>query len=376
MEDTQKLELETLMKTADKRPRPVLLYKGMTPGEFVSVCLYGRFVEIFSVALVKLGADRTWPDEREWQECCNLSGALHDGIIFALAERYYEPGLFWVLAERMCEQTYVMEEFAKRVEKKDIGKHLLLIPWLLKTDGDLSRVDQILQVDKIKPYEKRQKDFTADDLKEEAREKVLTVMKTHANINPTALPRYPLQLHPDIQNLWDSWMAAAWKQGIEKSFGEIKAALTLDDETLKQKSRDHLRNLFETAERRDNILAGKENFPESGPENWRANQDFSDFASANRKEEIYNQVHSEIAGPEKYMQRIQDENEEDRRLNAAYEYASNRWGEEKGRIYLDTLSQEDGTVEKAARAVGVRREMGHRYKKELKMMLSKKKPQK
>ena len=88
------------------------------------------------------------------------------------------------------------------------------------------------------------------------------------------------------------------------------------------------------------------------------------------------EVNARIATPEEYVLRHEHEAEQAKKAARAYDFAESRWGPEKGRAYLDALSKDGGTVKEAGRAAGISREMGHRYKKELKMVLSKKNPEK
>ena len=253
MTEDLKTDLKNLMITADKRSRPILPYHTMTPEEFVTAWFYGRFVEIFSVGLIKLGADRSWPNKSEWLECAELSGALDDRIILALAQRYYEPALFWVIAERMCEQTYIMEELVRRTEGKEIVKNLLVLPVALNFAPDSSRIEKLLRVDKLKPFVTRENEYEASDVKQLGLAKVAEMVHAAREMNPISLPPYPLKLHPEIQNAWDGWMAEAWRQGMEKAFREIKAGLSLNDEAIRQKAREPIRNLFDTTTRRKEI---------------------------------------------------------------------------------------------------------------------------
>jgi len=44
---------------------------------------YGRFVEIFSLALVELGANQKWPvGQREWQEVAERSDNLTPDVLW------------------------------------------------------------------------------------------------------------------------------------------------------------------------------------------------------------------------------------------------------------------------------------------------------
>jgi hypothetical protein len=252
LDEKRERELKTMMTTADKRPRAVLPYESMTPEEFVAVWFYGRLVETFSVALVEVGARRKWPVGNEWKKLLEISGFLTPDLIFELAEKYYEPDLFWVLVERMCEQTYVMEELARRIEGKEIGKNLLLLPVALMIEPRLS-VEKLLHVDKLKPFAGRENEYEAADLKQTGFEKTAEMFDAEREMKSIPLPPYPLKLRTDVQNAWNGWMAEAWRQGMEKAFREIKAGLSLDDETIRQKSRDHIRNLFHTTTRRKKL---------------------------------------------------------------------------------------------------------------------------
>ena len=363
-----KRQLETMMRAADVRPRPLLNYVGMTPEEFVTVWFYGRFVEIFSVALVEVGGRGNLPVEREWQKICELSGDLLPDVLFGLAQKYYERALFWVLCERMCEQTYLMEELAKRIEGKEIGTNLVLLPVALRDDTGLSHVEKLLRVDKLEPFAGRERDYEAGDLKQMALEKALATISAERGINRMPLPPYPLILRPDIQNAWDSWMAEAWKQGMQKAFGEIKAGLTLDDETIRQKTREHIRNLWDTTTRRHDILEGKEGFPAEGNAACRADWDWTETAADARKAEVQSETTGDIPTPEESITEREQGTE-------AYNYVKRRWGEQ-GRRFLDELIATGGNVTAGSRAAGVSRMTGNRWRNDIKIELSKKTPAK
>jgi hypothetical protein len=366
MVQDHKLDLEAKIAAASARPRPVLNYDGMTLEEFVRVWFYGRFVEMFSVALVELGANQNWSVGREWQTISEVSGELTENVLFALADKYYEPALFWVLCERMYEQICVMEELAKRIEGKAIGTNLILIPAALRLHPDLSRVEKSLQVDKLTSF--RERDYEADDLKQMALEKAVATINGGRGINRIPLPAYPVKLRPDIQSAWDTWMAEAWKQGMQNAFGEIKAGLTLDDETIIQKTREHIRNLWDTTTRRHDILQGKEGFPEDGSAACQAEWDWTRAAAHNRQEEIQTETVGEIPTPEDSVT--------ERELGAeAYNYVKSRWGEQ-GRVFLDNLIASDGNVAAASKAAKVSRVTGTEWRNQIEIELSKKNPTK
>jgi hypothetical protein len=93
-------------------------------------------------------------------------------------------------------------------------------------------------------------------------------------------------------------------------------------------------------------------------------------------EAIHAEVNTRTATPEEYLLRIEGETREAKAVTLAYEHVASRIGEEDGKTFLDILQGEKGkgTVTNASKSIGRRREMGHRYLKELKMTLSRKIP--
>jgi hypothetical protein len=331
MIEDRKAERVSMMVAADTRPRPVLAYREMSPEEFVVAWFFGRFVEMFAIALVYLGTNKTWPGASDWRKVSETSGDITPELLFKLADQYYERGLFWVLCERMCEQTYVMEELNKRLENHEIGVNLVLIPQTLKLDGDLSRVHRRLKIDNVKPYPGKEKHYDTNDIKAVGVDKAFRAIKDHTLGNRLPLPPFPLRLAPFAQNIWDTWMTEAWEQGIANAFGEIIAALSVDDEELRQKSRDQVRELFRDSKQYDEVFVNQEGF--------------------------HVDDHAPITSPEERVEVIQ-------RVEKAYQDAEDRWGE-KGRAFVDNLIATESVTE-TARAIEISRKTGHEWRNQLK----------
>jgi hypothetical protein len=238
-----------------------------------------------------------------------------------------------------------MEELARRIEGKEIGKNVVLLPVALMIEPPLSQVEKLLHVDKLKPFADRENEYEAADLKQVGLEKALETINAERALKSIPLPPYPLKLHPDIQNAWDRWMSEAWRQGMEKAFREIKAGLTLDDETIRQKSRDQIRELFKKTSRRDQVISLTS----------LADEDVTDGYSATT---------ARIPAPH--------ESKMEREIGAdAYDYVINRY-EEAGRRFLDALIANKGNIAAASNVAGFSRPTGHKIKKELQIRISKK----
>ncbi len=380
MTEDQRQQLEGILDAATSRARPLLDYASMSEEQFVFLWHYMRCVEWFSVFLAAKGAylkrGQQMPQEAMDEMC---DAPLTREKVLKLAEWYYEPGLFLVLAECMSEEPYVISEIDRKLPNRQITKNLVILPLTAGAQGDLSLVEKLLRVDKIKAFPSRYREYDSDDLKQQAHLKTLETIEEESKIKFVALPPYPLPLsHPEIKQIWETDMAEAWKREIEKSMGKIKAALLLKDEDLRQKVRDHVRNFWETTKRRKGFFEGTEDFPEHDPDAWRADWDFSKTAAKRRIREIESETTTRTLNPEEHLEEQQTQREALKQTlkltTRAYEIAMKRPGK-KAKIFIDKLTA-GKTTTAAADAAGISRRTGERIKEAIRETPPSKTPKK
>ena len=135
------------MDAATSRARPRFDYASMPAEEFVIIWSYMRCVTWFSVFLVARGAGRDLRQpSKELDEMCEAP--LRREKVLGLAEWYYEPGLFLVLAECMSEEPYLIKELDRKLPNRQITKNVTLIPETTGADGDVSQVFKALTKDR------------------------------------------------------------------------------------------------------------------------------------------------------------------------------------------------------------------------------------
>jgi hypothetical protein len=253
--------------------------------------------------------------------------------------------------------------------------------WLPK---GLSDYHKLLEIEKLQSYSPAERDDATADLRSEATTRAVEFFTRRGEtIKVRERPGMPLPVMPTEwgvpppnQPRWEVWHREMLSLFIEALCQDYLSLFVGGVDRVKEFARQHLRNEWKTRDRRKTIMEGTEKFPKKrGPDLTRAEWDFSETSAKRRREEIAEEIQARLPNPEEYLQRAQDEQEELRNVAATYEYAQSRWGKEEGQKFIDTI-KEGGTTKEAAQAIGISREMGHRYKKELKTALSKKNPQK
>ena len=123
------------------------------------------------------------------------------------------------------------------------------------------------------------------------------------------------------------------------------------------------------AERRKQIVKGRDKFPETGPGSWRAEWDFSRTASTARAGEIAAETNRCLMNPEEWLAAKQRDAAKSRHSDHAYAIAIKRSGK-KGGVFLDAL-KEGKNVSDAAAAAGLNRRTATRIKEAIREALSK-----
>ena len=143
MNEKQRRELDAISDAAALRRRPVIDYGRMSPREFVLTSSAVRTVEIFSTLLVEAGASRAGRiSDHERGEIVRLSDPplteeetldpvkqlpVRDKLS-KLANYYFEPELFWILAECMSERPYFIAEWSRRRRDHPLAVDLFIVP--------------------------------------------------------------------------------------------------------------------------------------------------------------------------------------------------------------------------------------------------------
>ena len=368
--DTRKA-LAAILDAAASRARPVRNYAQMPAEEFVIIWHYLICVRTFSVMLLESGVSRSrgqMISNRELHEIDKISQPpITRENILGLAEWYFEPGLFWVFAELMCEEPHIINELERRLSDRRITKNLVITRLTVGVKGNIPLVKKLLKIDKIQAFPTTDRAIESADLKQQALLKALDAIDEESKIRFVPFPPYPLLLRPDIRQVWETEVAESWKREMESSLGKIKAGLLLKDEVLQQKVREHLRNFWDTIKGRKTVFAGRENFPFEGPEAWRADWDHEPHAKRSRQEEIQSEVHPK---PDEKVKTAPDISA--RMFEVLKEVQKQkRWGKKAIKAFRYYL---DGKTEKeASRLAGIDPRAFRNYKAKLKKIFASKK---
>lgn len=372
MIDSQRVELDAILHSSAARPRPALKYDRMSAEEFVIVWTYQRCVTIFSVLAVVAGVCRTRGVEIPDKEITAIMNIAEPTLaqpgIIRLAEKYYEPGICWVLAECMDEQPHVIEELENRMRGRRIGKYLAVAPSILGKGIDVTplrnflcqhpRIKRLLQpFDVWAPIREpegwsdslpkfRENEHELGDLQSRSLTKACELVRA-ASVAPAeewlALPPYPLQLRSDVQNLWDTTIAEVYRSYIENNAPIIAAGLSIDDAAVVEKVKADLRNFWQTDKRRQHALS-------------REAANFHDHEDSFRVD--WAEIISVPPTPESRIEAYQDQREILESTKRAYRIAMKRSGP-KGRNFLDGLKT-GLTVTEAASAARINTRTGNR----------------
>lgn len=252
MNQDQRRQLDGILDAAASRARPRLDYTSMRVKDFLWLWTYMRAVETFSLMLVEAGscrnqdgfADAKREEIRQLLEPPFTRQDILDPVkqlpvrerLLRVAELYYEPGIFQVLAECEYERPCIVAEISRRRQNHEIATEAVIVPLTTGELGDVSVARS--------PQTEIPTDFGIDDFKQEVFLRVWKATEKKTGMLAAPLPPYPLPLRRDMREIWDTHMRQVWEQE-QRSLGKIATAWTLDGQVL----RDDLRRLFETETR-------------------------------------------------------------------------------------------------------------------------------
>lgn len=271
------------------------------------------------------------------------------------------------------EEKLIGKELERRCKDKEVGA--ALIASQLGIPHAVQQMERLMQVDRIQGFNPlREED--SNDIKNSAWERAL---RLYVLFSKNYGAKYQVEFL-SMLSMSDkerkicgriAQIAGTIQEDMHRRFGPVLAG---EVEVIPAKVRDYRREKWRTIKRRKMILRGSEDFPDKGPESWRAEWDFSKTAAEGRQKEIDPEVNARISSPEEYRLRLDDENQELKLDLYAYEIAMKRAGK-KGLVYLDGLKAGKTSMD-AAREAGISRRTGERIKEAIRQTPPSKTPEK
>jgi hypothetical protein len=182
-------------------------------------------------------------------------------------------------------------------------------------------------------------------------------------------PSFPLPLDELERKAWDALLEESWSSSLQAAFGKVVPLLRGDAKSIGNRVDNFLNGARRKAKRRKQIVKGRDEFPETGPESWRAEWDFSRTASIARAGEIVAETNRRLFNPEEWLAAKQRDEAKSRHSDRAYAIAIKRSGK-KGGVFLDAL-KEGKNVSDAATAAGINRRTATRIKEAIREALPK-----
>jgi hypothetical protein len=376
-------EFRALLGQVASFPRPFLDYSKLSNATFADIQFARRLMEVQSFFMAHFRATGKLPaTEKDIGHILVASMNLTPTGLAALYCGCSDTAIVSLLAHLKIEELFIGAELEKRLGDKRIGTVMILVPFFegSKPIDKWQWLTNELGTDKIK-YHGRDRAKENHDLRVDS---VMRALEMAANLEapsyePGPLPPFPLDLHPAERSFWNTGLAKAWRRGHETLRKGVIPVLDGDAEHISRSAANYPSDERKKARLRWKMLHGINRAPASAAKGeketveaqraaWRAEWDISELAAKEihpNTEAIHAEVNAKIGTPEDSMA--------EREIGAeAYDYALSRLGE-RGRQFLDELIASEGNVSVAAKAAGISRVTGHKWRTELQILLSKNK---
>jgi hypothetical protein len=379
MDQAKQNEFFSILNQVADIPRPRLDYSTLSNATLAGCEFIRRLMEIQGFFMAHHRVTGKVPvNRKDLEHLLVLSMNLTPLRLAAIYNACSDAALVSLLADLEVEELFLGVEIERRLADKRIGTVMILAPFFEGSNpiDKWQWLTKELGADKIK-YRGRDRAKENHDLRVDL---VMRALKKAATLEapsyePGPLPPFPLDLHPAERSFWNTGLAKVWRRGHKTLRKGLITILNGDAEDISRSAANYPGDEGKKARRRWEMLHGIKRSPVDKSEAWRTKWDISELAAKEPihpdTETINAEVNARISTPHEYLLRNEYENGEMKDASLAYEYAERRWGKE-GRAFLDTLSQEKGTVTDAARAAGRSRKTAHKRLKELRKHLSKK----
>jgi hypothetical protein len=308
------------------------------------------------------------PHAETVQHCFTLIKGEPKWRLLQISSKSYQPRDLLLLYFRLLVLDDLHEELCKRTPGP-VGRALIQIS---KTADNPLLV--ALRIDSLRDFENNdsRKKNNSDDLRNDVVRKfferfkamrVNAVSNRRAVLVPEIIGR-PSKLYGPKWSDWEQ-IEAHLMASTEAFFD---AVLSGDIERIPEALRNWYREIFRKRKRHEDILQGREDFSERGPESWREDWDLAERAATYRWEDISSETSGNIPGPE-------DELAEREIRARAYHHVLSRWGN-RGVRFLDELIASEGNVLVASEAAGISRPTGHKWRIEIRKLVPEGNPSK
>jgi hypothetical protein len=372
--------LDNLLAALKTRPKPAVDYSSLDAVSFVDKAMglhrrlqiQTRFMIVFRGIFERKARGFTTMEVPQGFLKARLYSS--DSIEQFIKEMYAiwpDPHLIVFLGTLEMDSPYIDAEFERRANSRKVAREF----WAMETPrGDPTRnLQRLLQVDHIKGHMPWIQD--SNDIKQDALLRAFEFFRENKQESVDCPFVFPFPMLPPEEEQWN-FMTANWLSPNNQDRLEIISAFKGDKETIPDKVRDYLREQWRKRKRRTNISQGRNKFPKSGPESWRANWDFSKPAAKERAQKIHSETSGLILNPQEHLEERETQREILKRTmilsTRAYETAAKRSGK-RGIAFLNALKAGE-TEADAATAAGISTRTGQRILKTIRETTSAKIP--